>query len=170
MSADPMTAQPPALSVRDLTTSFETPSGRVNAVDSVSFDVMPGEVLGLVGESGSGKSVTLRSIMRLVHPPGQIKGSVFWGGRDLMTLPERQMRTVRGGEIAMIFQEPMTALNPVLPIGVQIEENLVAHTTLDGAGRTRRARELMDLVGISEAPAASRISRTSSRAACANVP
>jgi peptide/nickel transport system ATP-binding protein len=142
----------PALSVRDLTTSFETPVGRVNAVDHVSFDVMPGEVLGLVGESGSGKSVTLRSIMRLVHAPGRTEGSVLWGGRDLLKMADRELRQVRGGEIAMIFQEPMTALNPVLPIGVQIEENLKAHTALDGAERAKRARELMDLVGISEAP------------------
>jgi peptide/nickel transport system ATP-binding protein len=147
-----MTATAPALSVRNLTTSFETPAGRVNAVDHVSFDVMPGEVLGLVGESGSGKSVTLRSIMRLVHAPGRTEGSVHWHGRDLLQMTDRDLRRVRGGDIAMIFQEPMTALNPVLPIGVQIEENLKAHTALDGAGRARRARELLDLVGISEAP------------------
>jgi len=145
------TATAPALSVRNLTTTFSTPAGRVAAVDSVSFDVMPGEVLGLVGESGSGKSVTLRSIMRLVHAPGEVTGSAHWQGRDLLTLNERDLRKVRGGEIAMIFQEPMTALNPVLPVGLQIEENLHAHTTLDRAGRDRRARELMDLVGIPEA-------------------
>jgi peptide/nickel transport system ATP-binding protein/oligopeptide transport system ATP-binding protein len=141
----------PALSVRNLTTTFSTAAGRVAAVDGVSFDVMPGEVLGLVGESGSGKSVTLRSIMRLVHAPGEVTGTASWHGRDLLTLSERELRKVRGGEIAMIFQEPMTALNPVLPVGLQIEENLHAHTTLDRAGRDRRARELMDLVGIPEA-------------------
>ena len=151
MSAPAMNDTVPALSVRNLTTSFETPSGRVTAVDNVSFDVMPGEVLGLVGESGSGKSVTLRSIMRLVHPPGKTEGSVIWRDRDLQKLSDREMRQVRGSEIAMIFQEPMTALNPVLPIGIQIEESLQAHTTLDAAGRLKRARELMDLVGIPEA-------------------
>ena len=151
MSAETARARQAALSVRDLTTSFVTAKGRVNAVDGVSFDVMPGEVLGLVGESGSGKSVTLRSIMRLVHAPGAVKGTVMWAGRNLVTLPEREIRKIRGGEIAMIFQEPMTALNPVLSIAVQIEESLRAHTTLDRAARQRRSVELMDLVGVPEA-------------------
>ncbi len=146
-----MTAPEPALSVRNLTTTFMTAQGPLTAVDHVGFDVMPGEVLGLVGESGSGKSVTLRSIMRLVHKPGVVSGSVLWGGRDLMKISDRDLRKVRGGEIAMIFQEPMSALNPVLTVGLQIEENLKAHTPLDRAGRERRARELMDLVGIPEA-------------------
>ncbi|NKJ40474.1 ABC transporter ATP-binding protein [Rhizobium sp. SG570] len=140
-----------ALSVRDLTTTFLTAKGRVTAVDRVSFDVLPGEVLGLVGESGSGKSVTLRSIMRLVHAPGTIAGQVMWRGRNLVTLVDRDMRQIRGGEIGMIFQEPMTALNPVLSIGVQIDENLKTHTSLDRAKRLRRAIELMELVGIPEA-------------------
>ena len=140
----------PVLSVRNLTTTFATSAGRIAAVDDVSFDVMPGEVLGVVGESGSGKSVTLRSIMRLIHSPGQVSGSATWHGRDLLGLTERELRKVRGGEIAMIFQEPMTALNPVLPVGLQIEENLKAHTPLDRNGRRRRAIELMDLVGIPE--------------------
>jgi peptide/nickel transport system ATP-binding protein/oligopeptide transport system ATP-binding protein len=153
MSAPEMIAPAPApaLSVRNLTTTFATPAGRVTAVDGVGFDVMPGEVLGLVGESGSGKSVTLRSIMRLVHAPGAVTGSVMWQGRDLIAMPERELRRVRGGEIAMIFQEPMTALNPVLSVGLQIDENLKAHTALDRAGRMNRALELMDLVGIPEA-------------------
>jgi oligopeptide/dipeptide ABC transporter ATP-binding protein len=151
MSASGTIAAAPALSVRDLTTTFVTPAGRVMAVDGVGFDVMPGEVLGLVGESGSGKSVTLRSIMRLVHAPGVVTGSVLWQGRDLIAMPERELRRVRGGQIAMIFQEPMTALNPVLSVGLQIEENLKAHTPLDRTGRMKRALELMDLVGIPEA-------------------
>jgi len=151
-----MTAPEAALSVRDLTTTFMTASGPVTAVDHVGFDVMPGEVLGLVGESGSGKSVTLRAIMRLVHKPGVVTGDVFWRGRNLMKMADRDLRKVRGGEIAMIFQEPMSALNPVLTVGLQIEENLRAHTQLDGTGRQKRARELMDLVGIPEA--ASRLS------------
>ncbi|MET3900317.1 peptide/nickel transport system ATP-binding protein [Devosia sp. UYZn731] len=141
----------PALEVRNLTTGFKTANGWVTAVKDVGFDVMPGEVVGLVGESGSGKSVTLHSILRLVHAPGIVEGSVKWQGRDLMTMSERELRKVRGGEIAMIFQEPMTALNPVLPVGIQIEENLSAHTALDSRQRAARARELMDLVGIPEA-------------------
>jgi peptide/nickel transport system ATP-binding protein len=151
MNATLETSIAPALSVRNLTTTFETSRGRVTAVNDVGFDVLPGEVVGLVGESGSGKSVTLRSIMRLVHAPGAVTGSVHWQGKDLLAMPERQLRKVRGGEIAMIFQEPMTALNPVLPIGIQIEENLSAHTPLDARQRAARARELMDMVGISDA-------------------
>ncbi|WP_445681381.1 ABC transporter ATP-binding protein [Radicibacter daui] len=148
-AAEQMVAAAPALSVRGLSTTFAAANGRrLTAVDNISFDVMPGEVLGLVGESGSGKSITLRSIMRLIHAPGEVTGHVGWQGRDLMALSEREMRKVRGGEIAMIFQEPMTALNPVLPVAVQIEENLRAHTSLDAAGRRKRAIELLDLVGI----------------------
>jgi peptide/nickel transport system ATP-binding protein len=149
MSAAENLSVTPALSVRGLSTSFAGAQGRrLTAVDNISFDVLPGEVLGLVGESGSGKSITLRSIMRLIHAPGEVAGSVEWQGRNLMTLSEREMRKVRGGQIAMIFQEPMTALNPVLPVSIQIEENLKAHTSLDAAGRRKRAIELLDLVGI----------------------
>lgn len=151
MNRNATEAKRPALSVRDLTTTFVTAKGRVKAVDRVSFDVMPGEVLGLVGESGSGKSVTLRSIMRLVHAPGKVEGHVIWSGRNLVTASDADIRQVRGGEIAMIFQEPMTALNPVLPVGLQIDENLKTHTNLDRASRRRRAVELMDLVGIPDA-------------------
>jgi peptide/nickel transport system ATP-binding protein/oligopeptide transport system ATP-binding protein len=111
--------------------------------------VAPGEVLGIAGESGSGKSVTLRSILRLVRSPGHVTGRVLWRGRDLMTLAEPELRRVRGGEIGVIFQEPMTALNPVLTVGLQIRENLKEHTDLDAAGRQKRAIELMDQVGIS---------------------
>ena len=143
----------PALQVQDLTTTFGAGQGRVTAVDGVSFAVAPGEVLGLVGESGSGKSVTLRSLMRLVHAPGEVSGRVLWQGEDLLTMPARALRRVRGGEIAMIFQEPMTALNPVLTVRLQIEENLKAHTGLDRKARAARALELLDLVGI---PAAAR--------------
>jgi oligopeptide/dipeptide ABC transporter ATP-binding protein len=136
------------LQVRGLTTTFETPRGTAVAVDNVDLDVAPGEVLGIVGESGSGKSVTLRSIMRLVHPPGRVSGRVEWQGRDLVRLSREELRRVRGGEIAMIFQEPMTALNPVLPVKLQIEENLTAHTSLNARERRARAIELMTLVGI----------------------
>ncbi|PTW61356.1 peptide/nickel transport system ATP-binding protein/oligopeptide transport system ATP-binding protein [Breoghania corrubedonensis] len=143
----------PVLKVRGLTTTFETAQGRVTAVDNVDLDVFSGEVLGLVGESGSGKSVTLRSLIRLIHAPGRVTGTVEWEGRNLVDLPDPALRRVRGGEIAMIFQEPMTALNPILPIRVQIDENLRAHTTMDAAQRRKRMLELMDIVGI---PAAAR--------------
>ena len=145
MSTDPI------LSVRALTATFRLGGQRLPAVDGVSFDVMPGEVMGLVGESGSGKSVTLRALTRLLPEGAEIDGRVMWRGRDLVTTPERALRSVRGGQISMIFQEPMTALNPVLPVRVQIEENLRAHTDLDAAGRRRRARALLDLVGIPDA-------------------
>lgn len=146
-----MNAPEPALQVCDLVTTFDISTGPLVAVDHVNFDVMPGEVLGLVGESGSGKSATLRSIVRLIHSPGIVSGSVLWQGRDLMKMSESELQKVRGGEIAMIFQEPMTALNPVLPVGLQIEENLHAHTTLNANERALRARALMDMVGIPEA-------------------
>src|SRR6202011_5863741 len=111
------------LEVSHLTTVFDLASGPAPAVDDVSFEVRPGETLGLVGESGSGKSVTALSIMRLVQPPGRIRsGRVLFKGRDLLEVPEREMRKVRGAEIALIFQEPMTALNPVFTIGDQIRE------------------------------------------------
>jgi peptide/nickel transport system ATP-binding protein len=141
------------LKVRGLRTIFATPRGVAVAVDGVNLDVAPGEVVGLVGESGSGKSVTLRSIVRLIREPGKVSGHVEWQGRDLLTMPKDELRKVRGAEIAMIFQEPMTALNPVLPVRLQIEENLQAHTTLDGRARRARALELMNIVGI---PAAER--------------
>jgi len=139
------------LEVRDLVTSFPSGAGPLAAVAGVSFDLRAGEVLGIVGESGSGKSMTLRSILRLVHPPGEVTGSVRWKGKDLLAMPAGALRRTRGAEIAMIFQEPMTALNPVLPVGLQIEESLRAHTPLDAAARRRRALELMDLVGIPDA-------------------
>ena len=141
------------LRVRGLTATFDTPRGIAHAVDGVDLDIAPGEVVGLVGESGSGKSVTLRSILRLVREPGHVTGSVEWNGRDLMAMSGHDLRRVRGAEIAMIFQEPMTALNPVLPVGLQIEENLRAHTAMNAAERRARALELMDIVGM---PAAAR--------------
>ena len=109
--------------------------------------------MGLVGESGSGKSVALRSILGLVRSPGRVEGSVTWRGRELVGLPERDLRQLRGREIAMIFQEPMTALNPVLTVGRQIGENLKAHTALGRRARTERAVELLDQVGIPAAAA-----------------
>jgi oligopeptide/dipeptide ABC transporter ATP-binding protein len=141
------------LIVRGLTTTFDTARGTAIAAADVDFDVAPGEVVGLVGESGSGKSVTLRSIMRLIREPGHVRGRVEWGGRDLVAMSDEELRRIRGSEIAMIFQEPMTALNPVLPVGQQIEESLVAHTGLNRRERQARALELMNIVGI---PAAER--------------
>jgi peptide/nickel transport system ATP-binding protein len=136
------------LSVRGLRVAFGTPGHELVAVDGVDFDVAPGEVLGLAGESGSGKSLTLRSILRLVRPPARVGGAVLWRGRDIMRMAEPEVRRVRGAEIAMIFQEPMSALNPVLTVGTQIRENLEEHTDLDTTARQARAIELLDLVGI----------------------
>ena len=138
----------PLLSVEGLRVTFGSVRGELVAVDGVDFEVGLGEVLGIAGESGSGKSVTLRSILRLIRPPGRVGGKVIWRGRDLLALPEPELRRVRGGEIGVIFQEPMTALNPVLTVGMQIRENLEEHTSLDAAGRQARAVELMDHVGI----------------------
>jgi peptide/nickel transport system ATP-binding protein len=140
-----------ALAIQGLATTFATPAGVVRAVDGIDLELRPGEVLGLVGESGSGKSVTLRSLVRLVRAPGRIEGRVLWQGRDLLAIPERELQDVRGKEIAMIFQEPMTALNPVLTVHQQIEENLKAHTSLGRTERKERAIELLDLVGIASA-------------------
>jgi peptide/nickel transport system ATP-binding protein len=140
-----------ALAIQGLATTFATSAGQVRAVDGIDLEVRAGEVLGLVGESGSGKSVTLRSVVRLVRPPGRVEGRAIWRDRDLLAMPERELLDVRGKEIAMIFQEPMTALNPVLTIRQQIDENLEAHTGLGRAGRARRAIELLDLVGIPSA-------------------
>jgi len=138
----------PLLDVRDLRVTFATPRGAVRAVDGAGITVDAGEVVGLVGESGSGKSVTLRAITRLLHGNAAVAGQVLWRGRDLLALPEPALRAVRGREIAMVFQEPMAALNPVLTVGQQIDESLAAHGGLDGRARRARALELLDLVGI----------------------
>ncbi|PSC02821.1 methionine ABC transporter ATP-binding protein [Alsobacter soli] len=147
-----MTERPqPILEVRDLRVRFATSRGEVRAVDGVNLALAPGDTLGLVGESGSGKSVTLRAILRLLRSNATTTGEARWRGQDLLAMPEKRLRALRGREIAMIFQEPMSALNPVIPIGVQIAESLQAHTALDAAGRRRRAIELLDLVGIPSA-------------------
>ena len=148
VSVDTRAVQAGSLAVRGLRTVFASRSGPLTAVDGVDLDLAPGEILGLVGESGSGKSVTLRSLLRLVHPPGRVAGQVLWGGRDLLALRDGDLRRVRGREIATVFQEPMTALNPVLTVGRQIDESLRAHTALDARGRRARSVELLDLVGI----------------------
>lgn len=139
------------LQVRDLTTTFHSKGRVLRAVDGISFDVRAGEVLGLVGESGSGKSITLRSIIGLARDYGTVEGNVYWKGEDLLSRTEAQLRSIRGSQISMIFQEPMTSLNPLLTVGLQIEENLKAHTELERAARKARAIELLDMVGIPSA-------------------
>ncbi len=144
----------PLLSVSHLTTVFDLPTGPAPAVDDVSFEVRAGETLGLVGESGSGKSVTAFSIIRLVQAPGRITGGeIRFNGRDLLSLSERDMQSVRGAEIALIFQEPMTALNPVFTVGDQIAETLLVHGRADRAGARRKTVELLDAVRIPNAAA-----------------
>jgi oligopeptide transport system ATP-binding protein len=141
------------LEVKGLQTYFHTREGVVRAVDDVSFEVDIGKTLGIVGESGCGKSVTALSIMGLLPtPPGRIEGgSVIFEGRDLTTLSERRLEDVRGGEIGMIFQDPMTSLNPTLTIGTQITETLRRHLDLDKKAARRRAVELLEEVRIPNA-------------------
>src|SRR6185369_16569215 len=137
------------LEVRDLKTYFYTDEGIVKAVDGVSFTVEKGKTLGLVGESGCGKSVTAMSITRLISPPGRIAGGqVLLNGRDLIPLSEREMREVRGAQISMIFQEPMTALNPVLTVGFQIAEAVLAHERVSKSEAWNRAVDAMRAVSI----------------------
>jgi oligopeptide/dipeptide ABC transporter ATP-binding protein len=144
----------PLLNVEHLTTVFETASGPVPAVDDVSFEIREGETLGLVGESGSGKSVTAFSVMRLVQPPGRIRsGRLLFKGRDLLDLPERDMRQVRGAQIALIFQEPMTALNPVFTIGDQIRETLLVHGRATKRDAAAQAVALLEAVRMPDAAA-----------------
>ena len=140
------------LDVRDLVTEFQTPVGSGRAVNGVSFTVRQGETLGIVGESGCGKSITALSILRLVpSPPGRIvQGQAYLEGRDLLQIPERELGDVRGNDIAMIFQEPMTSLNPVLTIGYQISETLRRHEGLSRNAARVRAIEMLDLVRIPE--------------------
>lgn len=139
------------LEVRNLTTRFHTQYSTIYAVNNISFSVKEREMLGIVGESGCGKSVTMLSIMRLIpQPPGKIEsGEVIFEGKDLLKLDGEQMRRLRGQDIAMIFQDPMTSLNPVLTIGVQITEALRTHMDMTVSQAQTRAAELLDLVGIS---------------------
>ena len=141
----------PILKVDDLRTHFRLRTGTLKAVDGLSFALEAGRVLCIVGESGSGKSVTARSIMRLIEPPGRIVGgSVSFRDQDLLSLTEREMEDLRGNRIGMIFQDPMTSLNPVFTIGEQIVETIVAHRGVSGEAARARAVELMRLVGIPE--------------------
>ncbi len=145
--------QQPLLEVKNLKTQFFTQDGVVKAVDDVSFYVMPGETLGVVGESGSGKSMTGLSIMRLIpNPPGKIvNGEVQFNGRDILKMSEEQVRSIRGNDIAMIFQDPMTSLNPVLTINRQISEALQLHMGMNKQQARDRAVELLNMVGIPNA-------------------
>jgi len=142
----------PLLSVRELKTRFDTREGSFLAVDGVSFDVAKGEILGLVGESGCGKSVTAMSILRILpDPPGRVVGGeIMFEGEDLLKLPEPRMRKVRGGRIGMVFQEPMTSLNPVFTVGDQVAEALVVHKSMTKERALNRTAELFDLVGLPE--------------------
>jgi peptide/nickel transport system ATP-binding protein len=143
---------PPLLDVQGLSVTFPGATATVTAVDNVSFSIEPGETLGLVGESGSGKSVTAFAILRLLQPPGRItSGRVVFEGRDLLSLPEAEMRHVRGRRISLIFQEPMTALNPVMRVGDQIAEALIVHDIVGRAEARRRAIELLGAVRIADA-------------------
>jgi peptide/nickel transport system ATP-binding protein len=141
----------PLLEVENLQTHFRTPDGIVRAVDGVSFAVARGETMAIVGESGCGKSVTANSILRLVpQPPGRIAGAIRFEGTDLLRLSERAMRDIRGNRISMVFQEPMTSLNPVFTVGHQIAETLRLHQRLGRRALAERAVEMLSLVGIAE--------------------
>jgi oligopeptide/dipeptide ABC transporter ATP-binding protein len=137
------------LDVRGLRTSFHTTDGIVRAVTGVDFHVNRGEVLGLVGESGCGKSVTSLSILRLIVPPGRVEGGeVIFDGEDLLTLPERRMRDLRGDRVSMIFQQPTSSLNPVYDVGMQVGEVMELHRAMKRRGARARALELLEMVGI----------------------
>ena len=140
----------PLLQIKGLRTWFHTEAGTAKAVDGVSFDIMPGEVVGLVGESGSGKSVTALSILRLIpDPPGKIiEGSIVYKGTDLLKLSWEEMHKIRGNEISMIFQEPMTSLNPVFTIGYQVMEVILSHENIGKQEAFDRSVEMLKLVGI----------------------
>lgn len=139
------------LSVQNLHTSFFTDSGEVHAVNGVSFNLDPGEVLGIVGESGSGKSVTAYSIMGLTAYPGKlIGGTIYFNGHQIEKMSEKEMRKIRGNEVSIIFQDPMTSLNPVYTIGNQITEVIRLHTGKSKKEAYDRAKELLELVGINE--------------------
>ncbi|OAM76954.1 ABC transporter ATP-binding protein [Devosia elaeis] len=139
------------LEVTDLKTHFATPAGEVKSVDGVSFSVRRGEILGLVGESGSGKSITGFSIIGLVDPPGRnVGGSILFKGEDLLAASEKQLRTLRGNRIAMIFQDPMMTLNPVLSVKTHMVETVLAHESVSRAEALRRSIEALRMVGISQ--------------------
>jgi oligopeptide/dipeptide ABC transporter ATP-binding protein len=139
------------LEVRNLHVRFSTPDGVVHAVRGIDYWIAPGEAVGLVGESGSGKSVSALSILRLLQsPPATLSGEIRFRGVDLLTAPPEKLRRIRGSDIAMVFQDPLSSLNPVLTIGQQVSEALAVHRGLHGPAARRRAAELLSLVGISD--------------------
>jgi peptide/nickel transport system ATP-binding protein len=145
-------ANKPLLDVQNLQTHFGTPDGVVRAVEGLSFHIDAGETVAIVGESGCGKSVTSMSILRLIAtPPGKIAGKILFQDRNLLDLPDAEMRKLRGNDISMIFQEPMTSLNPVLTVGRQIGETLRLHQGMNANQAIKRATEMLELVGISAA-------------------
>ncbi|WFE29148.1 ABC transporter ATP-binding protein [Solwaraspora sp. WMMD791] len=141
----------PVLSVRDLTVRIGTRRGVARVVNGVSYDVRAGETLAIVGESGSGKTVAALAVMGLLDEPARVSGQVLLGGTDLLALGERQLRRVRGNRIAMVFQDPMTSLNPVRTIGAQLVEPIVLHGLASGAAARDRAADLLDQVGLPDA-------------------
>ena len=143
------------LQVQNLKTVFATRAGDIHAVNSVSFELQPGELLGVVGESGSGKSVTMMSLIGLLpSPPAEVRaGSVQFDGKDLLKLPQRDLQALRGRDIGFVFQDPMTSLNPVFTVGFQIMEPLRKHMRMDKARARKRAVDLLELVGIPDASA-----------------
>ena len=147
-----MTKNPPLLEIKNLSTQFLTPRGVLHAVENVSFSLEQREAVGVVGESGSGKSVTALTILRLFGPLDRVitTGQVWFEGRDLLRLSEPELRHVRGAQIAMVFQDPLTSLNPVIPVGEQIAETLRYHRRMERAAARCRAQELMELVGIGD--------------------
>jgi len=139
----------PLLEVRDLSVSFRTENGVVRAVDGLSLSIDEGDVVGIVGESGSGKTVSMMAVMRLIRDPNAVvEGQVLLRGRDLMQVSQNEMRDVRGGEIAMIFQDPMTALTPVYTVGWQIAEQLRAHEKLTRRKARARTVELLSALAV----------------------
>ena len=158
------------LEIRGLKTHFSTDDGWLHAVDGVSINIDRGETVGVVGESGCGKSVTAMSILKLIPmPPGKIvEGQILWKGRDLVSLDAEGMRKVRAKEIAIVFQEPMTSLNPVYTVGAQIAEVIRIHEGLNRRDALDRATEMLKLVNIPTQSDASTITRTNSPAECAS--
>ena len=155
------------LSVQNLHTSFTTGKGEVHAVNGVSFDLDTGKILGIVGESGSGKSVTAYSIMRILESNGRIEeGSVLYKGKDVTEFTEKEMRDFRGKCCSIIFQDPMTSLNPVFTVGSQLREAIELHTSRKGKEAEARAIEMLTLVGVNEPESGSSSIRMSFRAVC----
>jgi oligopeptide transport system ATP-binding protein len=140
------------LEVKNLKTRFHTDEGTVKAVNGISYSIEEGESVGIVGESGCGKSVSVLSVMRLLpEPPAKVEGQVIFNGQDILKLPQSKMRAIRGSQIAMVFQDPMTSLNPVLTVGLQLKEPLMVHLGMGEEDAEERAAQLLELVGIPNA-------------------